>query len=87
MIRGLILCIIGPVVGLVTVWQPARSVAGIDAGGVPSVSTVEELRSTPDDSVLVELREIAVSYPRFYGRPRDEVLEGAAQLLAHEYAP
>jgi hypothetical protein len=87
LLRVLLLGIAGPVLALIVTWQSAVRVASVQAGSDPTAEIVEKLRTAPDDSVLKEMREFAVSYPRFYQMPPDRVLEMADKSMRGKYVP
>ncbi len=79
--RVLLLGLVGPLVALVVVWQPPISIAGISAGEAPDPETVERSRNVPDDDVLREIRDFAVSYPGYDHLESREVLSSADAAL------
>jgi hypothetical protein len=79
--RILFIIILGPLIAFFAVWQQPFSIARISQGEQASLETVDALRAVPGDAVLRELREIAVSYPRFDVMEDDEVLDAADEML------
>ncbi|MGH8195778.1 MAG: heparinase II/III family protein [Woeseiaceae bacterium] len=87
LVRTLLVGILGPAVALIVTWQSAVTVINVTPGNAPTPEVVERLRRSPDDSVLRELREVAVSYPRYYRRASEEVLRTADEILDGKYVP
>ena len=83
----LFITILGALIALFAVWQQPFSVASISQGQKPPLEGVDALRTLPEDAVLQELREIAVSYPRFDVLEDEDVLETADKMLDGTYVP
>ena len=81
----LFFAVLGPLLALFAVWGEPFDVANVSAGQAVPREIVDELRTLPDDSVLRELREVAVSYPRFDLMGDDDLLETAANMLDGSY--
>lgn len=77
--------VFGPLTAVLVTWLPALDVANVRPPGVPSQEVVESLRAFPADDVLLELKEIAVSYPRFDNTDNQRVLSDAEKLLDGQY--
>jgi hypothetical protein len=79
--RSIIYGIAGPIAALAVTWQPVLDITMNWPARSPSVEIVEGSRVEPTDSVLRELRSVAVSYPGFLSQSREQVLAAADDIL------
>ena len=84
-LRLSLISMLGPALALLVSWQPVLEVTNISAGTAPSLEVVEQLRSTPDDSIFTEIRGFAVGTPSFRQLEPEELLRNADEVFADQF--